>query len=185
MNEANPYAPPAARVADVRTADPAIEPPFFAVSIFKLLMLSVCTFGLYEIFWFYRNWEVIRRREQRLFNPIWRALFAVLYSYGFFARVREFKHRSLTPSRLPAGALAAGWGIFSLGWRLLPEPFWLLSAVAIVFLLPVQRRVNEINAAAAPGHPANDQFTPLNWIVIAIGGAAMLLATIALFVPLE
>ena len=57
--------------------------------------------------------------------------------------------------------------------------------VAVVFLLPVQRRVNEINAAAAQGHSANDRLTPLNWIGIAIGGAALILAFVALFVPLE
>jgi len=184
MNQANPYAPPVARVADVGTADSAIEPPFFAVSLFKLSILSVCTFGLYELYWFYKNWDVIRRREQRVINPIWRALFSVFYSYSYFSRVKEFKHPGVAPSGLPAGALAVGWGLFSVAWRL-PDPYWLVSMVAVVFLLPVQRRVNEINAAAAPGHSANDRLTPLNWIGIAIGGAALILAIVALFVPLE
>ena len=52
--------------------------PFFAVSVPKLILLSTCTSGLYELFWFYKNWRLVREREDSDILPFWRAFF------GFF-----------------------------------------------------------------------------------------------------
>jgi hypothetical protein len=32
------------------------RPIYFPVSTLKLVVLATCTFGLYEIYWFYRHW---------------------------------------------------------------------------------------------------------------------------------
>ncbi|MEM7353299.1 MAG: hypothetical protein AAF657_21060, partial [Acidobacteriota bacterium] len=45
----NPYAPPKS------TIEPAGSNPeqlFFTTSSFKLAVMSICTFGLYEVYWF-------------------------------------------------------------------------------------------------------------------------------------
>ena len=60
----NLYAPSTAHVEDVRPIAFAATPPFFAVSLLKLTVLSLCTFGVYELFWFYRNWRLIKLREE-------------------------------------------------------------------------------------------------------------------------
>jgi hypothetical protein len=186
MHQTNPYAPPTAPVADVsdvdrRTIDP---PPFFAVSLLKLAVLSVCTFGLYEIYWFYRNWTAIKVRERRLINPHRRALFSPIYCYQCFARVNDFAAPGLARGRLQAFALAAGWIMLVLAGRL-PDPYSLISTFTFVFLLPVQRRANAIDAAVEPRHDANDGFSALNWVAIAVGGAVFVLGTLEWFVPLE
>ena len=52
----NPYAPPTAVVADQAIpSDVGTEPPFFAVPVTKLVVMSLCTFSGYEIYWFYRQ----------------------------------------------------------------------------------------------------------------------------------
>ena len=66
-------------------------PLYFPVSPLKLIVLSVCTFGLYKFYWFYKNWCLIKERESSLsmqigfrdsgIMPFWRALFTVLYCY--------------------------------------------------------------------------------------------------------
>ncbi|MDR2837380.1 MAG: hypothetical protein LBV49_02235 [Azonexus sp.] len=53
--ERNPYASPAARVEDVQPLADSGAPPFFPVSVPKLAVLSICSFGLYELFWFYQK----------------------------------------------------------------------------------------------------------------------------------
>jgi len=179
----NPYAPPVAAVADLVDGDPSVETPFFAVSLRKLSIMSVCTFGLYEFFWFFSHWAIIRRRDRRVV-PLARAFFAVLFCYPLMSHVRKFgpEQAGLAPARLYAGLCTTGWILFTLTQRL-PHPYWLLTFVAFVFLLPVQRRVNEINAAVAPGHYPNDRFTPLNWIGIVLGGSLLVLMTLDLFLP--
>ena len=38
-------------------------PLYFPVSNTKLVLLSVCTLGLYEFYWFYKNWALVKERE--------------------------------------------------------------------------------------------------------------------------
>jgi hypothetical protein len=179
----NPYAPPIAIVEDVEPARTAAQtPPFFAVSVTKLVILSVCTLGLYELYWFYKNWQLIRLREASNISPGARAFFAIIFCYQCFSRIRTAGvEAGITPA-LPAGALAIGWVLLTLTWRL-PDPYWLLAYAAIAFLVPVQSHVNRINAAVAPGHDANDRLTGWNWLWISVGGLILILAMIGLFLP--
>jgi hypothetical protein len=52
MDERNPYAPPTAAVSDIDTVSTsagAADTPFFAVTLFKYVLMFVCTLGLYQI----------------------------------------------------------------------------------------------------------------------------------------
>ena len=155
----NPYAPPVTNVSDI--ADAAVaNTPFFAVSLRKFAIMSVVTFGLYEFYWFYKHWSLVSRRHDRPIMPGARAFFAVLFCHAFMAEVRRFEYVGLPPNHLQAGLLTIGWILFTLTQRL-PDPFWVLSIVAFVFLLPAQERANEINRLVEPGHDPNDRLTPL------------------------
>jgi len=178
----NPYAPPIAEVADVHAVSKG-EPAFFAVSLTKLTVLSLCTMGLYELYWFYKNWQLIRAREQTDILPFWRAFFAIFFCYGCFARIRD-GGREVGLQSLAAGPLAAGWIVMTMLWKL-PDPYWLVTYGAIFFMLPVQACANRINAAVAPGHDANSRFTAANWIIAVVGGLLFLMAIIGTFMPEE
>ena len=184
---ANPYAPPTAHVEDVLagpltgTGDEA-APPFFAVSLVKLAVMSVCTFGMYELFWFYKNWQRIRARDGSDIKPFWRAFFAVLYCYSCFRHIREHGEAMGLKSPIAAGALATGWILATLTYKL-PDPYWLLTLSAIVFVLPVQAYVNRINAVAASSHDPNNRFRGWNWVAVVLGGGLLLLALVGMLTP--
>ena len=182
MSDRNVYAPPAARVADVPETGSPLEsegerPPFFPVSVLKLVLLSGCTFGLYELYWFYKHWQYIKEREGLDIRPFWRAFFGYFFCYRFFEKVRDYDSPALELSFLPAGPLTAGWILVTILWRL-PEPYWLLSNFAVVFLIPVQMRVNHVNNTVAPGHDRNTRFTWVNWLGLVLGGALLILDVI-------
>ena len=181
----NPYAPPSAAVADITSPEElAAEPPFFAVSLTKLAVMSVCTFSLYEVYWFYRNWQRIADREREIAWPLARALFAVLYCYPCFGRVRDYEGASELDSRLPAVPLAIGFIVTSLTWRL-PEPWNWISLSSFLFLLPVQQYTNRLNALAHPSHDRNSRFSAWNWVAVVLGGGLVLLAFSGLFLDPE
>jgi hypothetical protein len=182
MSDRNVYAPPAAQVADVpETGSPlgyeGERPPFFPVSVLKLVLLSGCTFGLYELYWFYKNWQYIKEREGLDIRPFWRVFFGYFFCYQFFSKVRDYDRPELELSFLPAGPLTAGWILVTMLWRL-PEPYWLLSNFAVVFLIPVQTRVNHVNNTVAPGHDRNSRLTWANWLVLVLGGGLLILDVI-------
>jgi hypothetical protein len=181
----NPYAPPTAVVADITPfEDAAAEAPFFAVSVAKLAVMCVCTFTLYEVYWFYRNWDRIADRERVSVWPLARAIFAVFYCYPCFARIRDHECVSQLDSRLYALPLAIGFIATKLTWRL-PDPWGWISLSSFLFLLPIQRYVNRLNALASPSHDRNSRFSGWNWAAVIIGGGLVLLTIVAGFVDPE
>ena len=179
----NPYAPPMAAVADITPPEEvAVEPPFFAVSVAKLAVMSVCTFSLYEVYWFYKNWQRIADRERDIVWPLLRAVFAVFYCYPCFSRVRDHEGASQLDSRLHALPMAIGFIVTTLTWRL-PDPWGWISVFSFLFLLPVQHYANKLNALAIPSHDRNSRFGGWNWVAVVVGGALLLLIAGTLLAP--
>lgn len=52
---------------------------FYAVPVWKFLLLSVLSAGLFPLYWFWFNWKLIRDQEKKDFWPILRAIFSFLY----------------------------------------------------------------------------------------------------------
>jgi hypothetical protein len=158
----------------------AVQPPFFQVSVTKLIVLTICTLGFYQLYWFYKNWQLIRDREDIAVLPAARALFAYFYCYQAFCRVRDFPTTNISNSRLPAGPLAAGW-IVTTFLSNLPDPYWLISFSAVAFVVPVQAMATKVNAVVAPGSDPNRRFSAGNWATVGLGGALFALALIGTF----
>jgi hypothetical protein len=178
----NPYAPPTADVGDIEPEVP--RPVFFPVSLVKLGVLSVCTLGIYQIYWFYQNWRLVQAREGTDISPVWRGIFGVFFCRSLFQRVREHgMFHGITPA-FSVGGMAAGWIIATLGSRL-PDPYWLITFTSILFLFPVQSYVNRINLAVVPGHEPNDRFTGWNWFGVVVGGVFLFLVAVAFMLPEE
>lgn len=142
MNEPDDQAAVNAVLTDFYT-----ESMYFPVSPVKLVVMSVCTFGFYDFFWYYSNWSYIKDREQLNIYPIWRAIFAFIFAFPLFNGIQGTAKSQNLPGALPAGPLAIGWVVLRLLGRL-PDPFWLVFFLAVIFLVPVQNKVNEINRVA-------------------------------------
>jgi len=155
-------------------------PPFFAVSLWKLAVMSVCTLGLYELYWFYRNWQRVRVREQKDFSPAIRVLFALIFCYPCFRRIRRYGVAMGLSKGPPMIPLALLWMIVKV-FGVLPMPGALISLSGFLFLLPVQSYANQINSEKVPGHVRNGRFTKVNWAWILVGGCLLLLNLMALF----
>ena len=147
--------------------------PAHAVSTTKLVVLSLVTFGLYEIYWFYRNWKLMRDRQGEAVSPFWRAVFSPLTAYSLFERIKGIEG----PGR------EAGWGASGLAvaylltisaWRL-PDPWWLVSLLSFVVLIPVQGTINEV--AVERGLQVDRSFSGWNVMALVVGGVLLFGAT--------
>jgi hypothetical protein len=126
-----------------------VEPPFLAVSVFKLAVMNFCTFTVYEV------------------------IFAVFFCYQCFGRMRDHEGGVELGPRLDAAPLAIGFILSTLTWRL-PDPWDWISVASFVFTLPVQHHVNRLNAQVSPAHDRNGRFTAWNWVAVVVGGPLML-----------
>lgn len=167
------------------TADTGSEgtvPHFFAVSIVKLIVLSLATLSFYELYWFYKNWKLIKEREQLDISPFWRAFFAPIFCYSLFSRINESAARHKTKRIAGPGLLALCWFLLGVASRL-PDPYWLVSFLTFLCLVPVQNSVNQINRIVAPKHDENGKFSPLNIAAVVIGGLLMALSILVTIFP--
>jgi len=180
--EENVYAPPKAAVADVASIKNNIGLRFFAVSPVKLVVLSNCTLGLYQIYWFYKHWALIREHSEPHIVPWARAFFGFFWCYSCFQYIRNDERQFDIEPTLPAGPLAIGWIAASLTWRL-PEPYFLIGFLAPLLLVPVQLHVNRINALVAPDHDTNTRFSGWNWLAVAAGVIFLGLVMLGLALP--
>jgi hypothetical protein len=176
----NPYAPPNAVVADMPVADVTVEPPFFAVSAFKLVVMSVFTLGLYQMYWFFRNWGYIKERDRSRILPAMRSIFSLIFCYPCFARMRRDTATTGSPN-FPAGLLATLWIMFQIASQL--EATWFMSLLSVLLLIPIQNVVNLHNAVVAPDHDRNESIKGWNWVWIACGGLLLMAAVIGTLMP--
>ncbi|MEO7465341.1 MAG: hypothetical protein ABIV42_07700 [Nitrosospira sp.] len=155
---------------------------FFPVSLFKLTIMSLFSLGLYEIYWFYRNWQLVKAHESLRILPFARAFFTIFFCYQFFVWVRKAGLSQKNSPPLAAGALAIGWITFYFIGGL-SDPYWVISLLKVFFLLPVQAQVNRINAIQAPTVDINSHFGAWNRVVIVVGAILFIFTILESFSP--
>jgi hypothetical protein len=158
------------------------QPIFFPVSRFKLFVMSLVTFGLYQFFGFYKNWQLFKAATGTNISLFWRAFFNGLFCYSLITKIRnKAKLRGIDVNFSPF-LLTVAWFGLALCARL-PKPYFLVSFLSVIVLLPVQEIVNELNSLAAPNHNPNDRFSVWNILTIAVGGSLTVRAIIVSLMP--
>ncbi len=153
------------------------HPPkrFFAVSIPKLIVMSVCTFGIYEIYWFYEHWDEVKNQTRENLWPFWRAFFSPLFCYSLFTRIKETSSAEGVRSRYPPGLDAFIWiALVATGYY----EFLIIPFLTFLPLVHVQRQVNELHRKVAPRADKNARFSGLNIAAIAVGGGLILTTSV-------
>jgi hypothetical protein len=160
----------------------AARPVYFPVSVPKLLVMSVCTFGVYEFYWFYMNWKLEQVRSSKKMMPFWRALFSVVWAQSLFERIaRRAQDEGVRPQFSPS-PMAFLFLVLMLSMKL-PDPYWVISLLTIVPILRVHRTAIAINRRATPDAPVNAKFGALNILGVVIGGLALLVLVLDVFFP--
>lgn len=157
-------------------------PVFFPVSRLKLVVMSVVTFGLYQMFWFYKNWRIVKLQTSTRIMPFWRAFFGYFFCYSLFILIRRVAVRQgIKPMLSPGMAFLLWVALSSLGK--LRNGYSLGSELAVLPLLAVQNTIDRLNAAAGGDYNRNSKFTAWNWAAILIGGPLFALSCWTTFHP--
>jgi hypothetical protein len=157
--------------------------PYFSVSLTKLSVMSVLTWGLYPLFWHFKNWQLVSVRTGggRYLQPLAQTLLAFFLCYPLFKRISHQAHE-LGIRQFGALPLAAAWILLTLAERL-PDWSSLVSLTSFVPLLRVQIAVNEINAIAEPERALNARFSVWNLLACAMGSVIHLFVVLEIFAP--
>lgn len=178
MTELTPAAPSAIALPEPSPAE------FFSVSTTKFLTLWFCSFSFYGLYWFYKNWRLIKEREKSDIMPVWRAIFSIFFCYTLLTRIKKRADSLELKESIAPGPLATGYIALSL-LSYLPEPYLLVCFLSVLFLLPAQNLANAVNAKVAPDSPLNSQFTATNIALAVLGGMLFILAVLSTLLPPE
>jgi hypothetical protein len=154
---------------------------FFDVSLSKLILMSVVTFDLYLLYWFYKHWQISKARGHSVW-PWARALFAPLFAYSLFKETAEVGREASVKVSTQPGANALAFFFLQFLWRL-PDPLWLLGFTSVLALIPMQQDVRKIHASLDLDPTINDGLTWKNVVGIVLGIICILLVIVGLFLP--
>jgi hypothetical protein len=175
-----PYAPfDEPEVPDDRLVVPAAEPmpQYFPVSKLKFIAMAVLTFGIYEIYWFYRNWAFVRDRDSVRIRPFWRAVFGPLWLHALIGDINQARGEGGIPKGQAIG-LFVGYIVISGLWRL-PDPYWLVSCLSFLPLLPVLWQIAFLNRDCPQALHGNSTWGPRHWVLTATAGPLVLFVFIS------
>ena len=142
---------------------------WFSVSTPKFILMAVCTLGIYELYWFYKNWMHVRNLENSQIWPFWRSLFSRFTAYFLFKRVRASAQENALANTVPAGGLAALYFLLTATWKL-TEPYSLVAFLTFAPLLVVNEAMTEINRTVIHNFEQNSRIEGWNWIAVTFGG---------------
>ncbi|MBO3275725.1 MFS transporter permease [Pseudomonas schmalbachii] len=156
------------------------EGAFFVTSLSKMALLYLATFGLYGVFWFYKQWDLQRAAMlPKRIVPAARGLFYVFFTHSLCARINQSLEQNGHPAWNHRGD---AWQvviltILSNGLSEVADRYTglsLYSFASLLFLLSplypmlsIQRQVNL--ASGDPQGERNSGMSGLNMLFIVLG----------------
>lgn len=107
----------------------------------QFMLLSFCSFGLYEIWWMYKSWRFFKEQEGLDIMPAARALFTYIFIWSLFDKIKESAHSVGYTEDFSSFGMGVGFFIVNMCYRL-PDPFWMISSFSFLFLLPAFKAMN-------------------------------------------
>ena len=146
---------------------------FFTTSTLKLVLMSICTFGIYELYWFYKNWVLIKERTGQNIMPIWRSIFALFWAYSCFKHIKNSAAENNIQESLFIGVLGIVYFVLEI-LPLFPDQseilFVMISLFSFTLLIPVNSVALRVNQHLVANFVNNEKFSGWNWVALVLGG---------------
>ena len=156
---------------------------FFSVSPVKFCVMSACTFGIYQLYWAYKNWSIYQDQVDGHIMPWARAIFAGIWNFPLFSRVRDKAiEREIA---VPWNPIVLGIAVVLLSFSSrLPHAWSALVFVSFLAYLPVVVTIERLNTLDEPAVrlPLNSQFSAWNIVGVVVGGILLLLSLLGLII---
>jgi hypothetical protein len=160
----------------------------FYQPVWHFVLLSIITFGIYDIYWYYRNWKNLRSFKNLNFSAVWRTvglcipilnLFLIYHAHKQYRNLvnEEGIQRDIYPGIIVMVI------IISTGLTNLPDPYWLLCFVGTIPLAIVQSVLNELWIKVQPEHIHRTKLHGRQIFLIVVGGIVWFLAILGMILP--
>ena len=160
-------------------------PPFEQFSkilpIWKFILLSMVTFGLYELYWFYKTWKFLKERNNLNISPFWRSVFSPLFAGSNAEHVLKLAKEKNYQNQYSPTIIGLSYIILDVSLRL-PDPYWLISYFTFLPMIPIVEAMNFYWLKENPNLPLKN-FSWWQIILIIFGGIWLILGLMGVFIP--
>ena len=152
--------------------------PYFSVHPIKLALLSLCSFAIYDFYWFLKNFQTQKIRGKNI-SPKWRAGMAPFYAFGLFKDI-VIDANSYEISIRYHPYLWAFIFFFLIVVAVLIKISYPFSLIVHLHFLPIyvmNSLCSKVNKAADHSHRDNSSFGFVAILCTLIGGSILVLNT--------
>ncbi|WP_164503523.1 DUF3857 domain-containing transglutaminase family protein [Pleionea sediminis] len=143
---------------------------YYPITFSKLLIMQFLTFGIFGIYWFYRNWNYVKQTNHHPIMPIARGIFHAFWYYPLYRHLYEASlsvmGRTKLPSKYWGAVLAFLFLIANIG-----AGFISFTVLVILFysllLWPLVDVINQLNATQSKAIHYNSSWK-LRHVLLAI-----------------
>jgi len=137
-------------------------PLFLYIPVSRLILMSIISFGVYEMYWIYKNWRYVKERDHLYMHirPFWRGWFGIFYCHSLLRRIHEDEEaRAIQVPLFSPNGLATGWVVLIIISNIVGRAPGIAASIIAAFipsflcLVPVQNYVNSVSEQRSPGQP--------------------------------
>jgi hypothetical protein len=150
------------------SAQPKQPATYFTAAPWKLALMSLCTSGIYDLYWFYRNWKLYKQRTGLRIRPVERAIFTIFFAYSMFDDICDKAGSSGVQKTFHPAMLALAYvSIFVT--TALPTPLGYISYATFIPLIIANELAAAVSRANDPDFVENNRLSIGNLIAIVLG----------------
>lgn len=149
----------------------------YGLPILHLVLFNIFTFGLYSIYWFYRNWKHLKAHKNLDISPGWRTVglfvpvVGIIMAYEQFRDIKNFAEETGIKSYSSPGLLTLGLVVLGFLTARLPDFWWILTgALSLSIPVYVQYYLNKYWFKEQAGIPWKKGFSNTEIILMIISG---------------
>jgi len=137
---------------------------FYPISYEKFYILSILTLNLYVIYWFYKNWQYIKVKNDSNIMPFFRALFSTLWLYSLNSHLKNDSQERASENKMYSKVSAVCITILYLLISLAQNSVVLVSVLLLPLLLyKFVHYINSINIDDGKENSALVYNSAWNW----------------------
>lgn len=143
---------------------------FYPMSLVKLCILSMASFGVYSCYWFYKSWRAIEHQDKANIWPWARTIFSALWFYPLAARIatgKEEKRQQFLPkSPMVLAVLALIYLAAVMIQNVETYHSWIALAVGTALVVALVHQTNLVKQEDELAYAAHSRWKMRHWILI-------------------
>ncbi|ADE35989.1 DUF4234 domain-containing protein [Methanohalophilus mahii] len=117
-----------------------------SIPLWKFILLSLITFGIYEIYWMYKQWKFLKLKDDLNISPFWRSILAIIFLHELLERIATLAdnvgYEKASSTKMNTFRFVFWFLTASINKFQIPLPFGLITYLHFLALINAVQSIN-------------------------------------------